>query len=161
MARQRLKNLSPTVVQEILQLYESRGASATEIAQSYGLHDSSFYRLLQAHGVTPLNRRNGTWAGRTKEGKVQVRKISQEEFETVAQDATVVAPPQPLAVVVDGQGMVQEVHHVVVPRNHNLSTWEIKYTGVLLVEAESIDQALNEARKISTVRRIYSARITK
>jgi hypothetical protein len=41
----------------------------------------------------------------------------------------------------------------------NVSEWNIKYTGEMVVEAESIDQAIAEARKLSTVRRIYSVKI--
>lgn len=39
------------------------------------------------------------------------------------------------------------------------STWIIQFTGLLQIQAESIDLALSEARKLPAVRRIYSIRL--
>jgi hypothetical protein len=64
----------------------------------------------------------------------------------------------PLAVRVDQDATVQDV----TPTEHavgHAGTWEVHFTGLVMVQAESIDQAIAEARKLAIVRRIYTVRL--
>lgn len=67
----------------------------------------------------------------------------------------VIAAPPTLAVTVDGQGTVQTVQQVKRPTD----VWEVRYTTSVLVEAESIEQAIAEVRKLSVIKRIYAVRL--
>lgn len=63
--------------------------------------------------------------------------------------------PQVTTVKVDKEDFVQEVAPVI----RKGDQWVVKYTAEVTVEAESIDQALMQVRKLGTARRIYSIRL--
>lgn len=56
-------------------------------------------------------------------------------------------------VVVDKQNLVQTVTR---HSSRRLHTWEIQYSGTVLVEADEIEEAIREARKLGVVKRIHS-----
>lgn len=126
----RSSRLSDLEKDELVALYTS-GVNTREILQTYGIAVGSLYRVLEQRGVN-RNRTN-----RTTEPAVT---------------------PKALQVTVNAEQFVERVDPVETVRGHK-SMWEIRYTGTLQVEAESIDQALQEARRHAGVRRIYHVRL--
>lgn len=133
------------------QLYDESDTPVPEIKETYGISDSVLYRLLQTHGITPRLKRN---VPANKNGKVKITKID---------PATLDLPPEveevpvmhtgTTEVVVDKQNLVQTVTR---HSSRRLHTWEVSYSGTVLVEAEEIEEAIREARKLGVVKRIHS-----
>jgi predicted DNA-binding transcriptional regulator AlpA len=150
-------NLTDAQVAEMLSAYENNSMSAVELSTMYGISDSTFYRILAAHGGSVQFPDRQPRSSRGKNGKVTIRKIdpAKMDMEEIEEPEANVVHTAPLAVVVDKHSMVQTVK----PTHRALSTWEVKYTGTLLVQADDIEEAIREARKVGVVKRIYSARL--
>jgi hypothetical protein len=139
---------------EIIDAYAAKTSTAKELAEMYGIHDSQFYRLLKKYMV-PVHQRPER---PDKNGKVVIRRLPPQEIEVpqVPEETEVpVMHPTEMAVVVDNRNLVQTAKTVRRPE----STWEVKYTGTLMVEADDVEEAIREARKLGMVKRIYSVRI--
>ncbi len=135
----------------MVQMYESKAAPAHEIMDMFGIGNGSFYRILHNHGVPAHQKRNG---------KVKARKLTPEEtkalFPTVPEETEVpVVHATRMEVVLDKGDLVQATKREV----RRLDTWEIKYSGTVLVEADDIEEAIRAARKLGAVKRIYSVRV--
>lgn len=128
----------------MVQMYESQAAPAHEIMSMFGIGNGSFYRILHNHGVSVHQRRNGKAMA-----KVAMKKIVPEETEVPVVHAS------RMAVVVDKGDLVQATRREV----RRLDTWEVKYSGTVLVEADDIEEAIREARKLGAVKRIYSVKV--
>jgi hypothetical protein len=120
--------------QEIINAYVEKTSAAVELQEMYGIPEGSFYRLLRKNNI-PLNH--------PRNGKVVIRKIDPEELEV---------PQTKMAVVVDNQNLVQAATREV----RRLDTWEVKYQGTVLVQADDVEEAVREARKLPAVKRINS-----
>jgi transposase len=129
---------------EIIDAYTAKTSTARELAEMYGINDSSFYRMLKRYRVAVHQRPD-------KNGKVHITKIDPKEFEVP------VMHPAEMAVVVDKENLVQKTTRP----GHRLETWEVKYEGTVLVEADDIEEAIREARKLGVVKRISSVRTVK
>jgi transposase-like protein len=125
--------------QEMLQLYQRGDATVAELAETYGVSSSWFYRMLQRHEVTPH------------------RGVLTQETSVPEETEVPVHNNIQLAVTTDGQGIVQSAQPV--RRSGNISTWEIRYTGTIFIDAVDIDEAIREARKMGVVKRIYYVRV--
>jgi transposase-like protein len=118
------------VKKEMVDLYLSQpNTTVREISQTYGVPVSAFYRLIN---TTSIPRRGAGWTKRILSHRTATVKLDQADF-------------------------VQEVTPIV--PTHRGEQWVVKYTAEVTVEAESIDQALAEVRKLGTARRIYSIRL--
>lgn len=133
--------------QEIADLYIA-GQSLKELTEAYGVTQSGIYRILHELGVKPTRQKNG----------VQVEDLPAEEEEDLQVALTNPVPAKVLAVTVDAQDMVIETKPILAHKGMEF-TWEIEFSGIVTVSAESIDLALAEARKRFAVRRIYSAKM--
>lgn len=122
--------LDPATVREIADAYAA-GQQPTSIARAWGVSSASVFRALKKHDV-PLRR--PTLSHRKR------------------------GPSSQLAVAVDANELVVDAAPVSVPRGHS-QRWEVHYTGIIEVDAESIDQALARARDHAGVRRIYTIRL--
>lgn len=143
------KRLSPEQIKDIIDSYVEKRASRSEIALSYDIAPTTVNRIV---------RENGWHSHRTESNHtVNVKTLG-------ANDPTVVEAFAPirtrrtrsLAVTIDSQEMVQQVAPIRQSKSADFGNWEVKFTGSVIVEAESIDQAISEARKLGIVRRIYS-----
>lgn len=152
--------LSNAQIDEMFAAYENKQASASELQTMYGVSSSQFYRLLHENSVQLQfpqtgNRKNGKMV-KVKMTKVpDLKPAEHEDLQTALTNPPVVTTI-PVQVVVDDQSMVRSAAPV---RRVGLSTWEISYTGTVMVEAEDIEEAIKEARKLGVVKRIYSAKV--
>jgi hypothetical protein len=124
---------------EMFQSYAKKSATAAELCEMYDITVSTFYRMLHAAGL---------------ETHIKVKKVQPEVL--VPQEIEVLHVPTQMAVVADKNGTVQSVKPIKLP---NQSTWEIKYTGTIFVDAVDVEDAVAEARKLGMVKRIYSVRV--
>jgi hypothetical protein len=156
-AMQRRKhNLTDEQVQEMLQAYRDKTMSTEILCEMYGIGTGSFYRILQNNGVKTHRANNGQSAGdRSKNGKVKITKIAAEEFDLPQVIEVPLVHTAPVEVVVDSNSLVQTAKPV---RRLN-ATWEVRYTGQVTIEADDIEEAIREARKLGVVKRIYSVKI--
>ena len=130
----------------MLASYKTKQANANELSEMYGISSSTFYRLLHESGGELHSPSN---ALRYKNGKIPVAPVP-GEVEVPVSHTT------PVEVVVNKEQLVQSAHPV---RRVALTTWEVSYTGTILVEAEEIEEAIKEARKLGMVKRIYSVKV--
>ena len=142
MAKRKL-NLTQEQVAEMMQLYETKAAPAQEIVEMFGISNGTFYRMLKRQGIMVHG------AGGRALNRVGIKKIVPDEVEMPTMHST------SIEVVVDNHNLVQSTRPVRRPD----SLWEVKYTGVMLVEADDVESAIREARKLGVVKRIYSVRI--
>lgn len=122
--------------------YQKKQATARELVEMYSTTESNFYRLLQLNGVATHRNKNGA--------PVPEVTVVPEETEVP------IKATRQMQVVVDKNDMVQSVQPI---RRVNMSTWEVKYTGSAFVEAETVEEAIAQARKLGVVKRIYSVRV--
>lgn len=134
---------------EVAQLYDETDTPVPEIKETYGISDSVLYRLLQTHGVTPRLKRNVP----PKNGRIKITKIDPAKLELPPEIEVPVMHTSTTEVVVDKQNLVQTVTR---HSSRRLHTWEIQYSGTVLVEADEIEEAIREARKLGVVKRIHS-----
>lgn len=127
--------------QEIADLYIA-GQSLKELTEAYGVTQSGIYRILHELGVKPTRQKNGNGS------------VPDETEETPVERK----PAKVLAVTVDAQDNVVATQPILARPGVEF-TWEIEFSGIVSVSAESIDMALAEARKRFAVRRIYSAKM--
>jgi len=120
---------SQEVISEALALYES-GEQVSEINRALGLTDTTIYHFLKSRGLKP----------RAK------RVVSENHSENPGNSSN------PLMVTVDKEGFVQSVER------KKGQLFEISFSGVLLVEATSIEEAIANARKRTFVGRIHSVK---
>jgi transposase-like protein len=123
---------------EIVSAYEQKTASVNELSVMYSINTSSIYRLLHRNGVPT--------GGRQQVQEVEVVNVEEERVHNNHQ----------MVVTTDNQNIVQSAQPV---RRANISTWEIRYTGTIFIDAADVDEAIMEARKMGVVKRIYSVRV--
>ena len=140
--KQHRTHLTPRQKQEIANAYKADESSRQELMEMYDVGESTFYRIMRDYGVGTKFKHNG----HSKMEKVAMHKVEPEE---------IVHGSAPVQVVVDSNNIVQTARAV----RRSDTTWEVKYTGTVLVEAEDVESAVREARKIGVVKRIYSVRI--
>ncbi len=162
------RNLLPLdTVAEIVALYND-GEPVKAINESYGFKsDGTLYRLLKLHGITPRSKRE-------REGKVspmvKFDAVSKEEaanafewaprsvkFDIDASQEEAARAFSSAIVKVDKNDTVQSITKI--ERKKNLVVWKITFEGTLMMEGESIFEALNEAKKLPMVQRIVGASI--
>jgi transposase-like protein len=126
------KNLTPEQKKDIIEAYTS-GMNRAEVATMFDLAPTTVNRIVRENG----------WSSHRALPKLE--------------------PVAEKLVTVDAQNFVQNIvekAREMRPSNAtNLGRWEVKFTGSLIVEAETIDQALTEARKLGIVKRVYSAHL--
>lgn len=130
---------------EMLASYKTKQANATELSEMYGIASSTFYRLLHESGGDLQRPMNAI----RKNGKIPIAPVPGEIEVPVTHTA-------PVEVVVNKEQLVQSAHPV---RRVGLKTWEVSYTGSVLVEAEEIEEAIKAARQLGMVKRIYSVKV--
>lgn len=133
--------LTKAQAQEIVTAYDTKQATAGEIGLMYNINPSTLYRTLHQAGIEPHSKR-------PKDTPVA------EEVEVVNVER--VHNNHQMVVTTDSQNIVQSAQTV---RRANISTWEIKYTGTIFIDAADVDEAIMEARKMGVVKRIYSVRV--
>jgi hypothetical protein len=132
--------------EEISQHY-TYGEDIGEILRTFDISMGSMYRVLAERNV-PLRNGRARATNETEEQKAIAAEPSEIEEPRILTNQ--------LAVVVDSQDMVQSVHSIKRP---GTEVWEVRYTASTLVEANSIEQALAEVKKLATVKRIYMVRL--
>jgi hypothetical protein len=130
MPAQKLRNLNDNQISEIVKLYQQQDP-VIQVSEIAHTYDLNQSTLYR------LLKQQGI-ALRTQ---LTEAKIEQQETR----------------IVVDDQSTVQEMLPVRRPRN--LADWLVRFTGEVVVEAESIDEALAQARKLGVVKKIYSIRM--
>lgn len=150
-------NLTEEQEREIIALYSDPDTRLLDIKKTYSIGDSIVYRILHKHGIKP-NRNPGGGPKRIKKPE-EVR--SGLKFRTdVSEDAIRDAfghTQYERVVTVDKTDTVQSIAKV--ERKKNCVTWKIEFSGTLMIPAESIFEALNEAKKLPMVQRIIGANI--
>jgi len=142
--------------QEIVQAYEDKTLTGTELAEMHKVNVATIFQLLKRKGVVPHTKRNPKPKNESKNGPVVIRKIEPQPLELPEEfEVPPVLHTGPVSVVVDKQNVVQTVERTARP----METWEIKYQGIVMVQADDIEAAIREARKIGVVKKIYSVRI--
>jgi hypothetical protein len=119
--------------EEIFDAFIERKLNRREIAEMYTIEPTTVNRV-----VREMRQQNTNSNG----DLVVIRKIPVESLVTI-----------------DAQETVIEVKPLPPSKATNLGEWEVKFSGSIIVEAESIDMALHEARKLGMVKRIYSAHL--
>jgi hypothetical protein len=139
-------NLTEAQEREIVEAYRDKTLSAKDLVEMNGLNDNRLYRLLRRYGVQPHQRQGN--------GLVKITKIDPKELELPPETEVPVIHTAPVEVVVDKENLVQTaIRH----SSRRLRTWEVSYSGTVLVEADEIEEAIREARKLGVVKRIHSA----
>lgn len=143
--------------QEIVQAYEDKTLTGTELAEMHKVNVATIFQLLKRKGIVPHTKRNPKPKDERKNGPVVIRKIDKPyvELPPAEEEVLPVIHTGQVEVVVDKQNVVQSVERTLRPQE----TWEIKYQGTVMVQADDIEAAIREARKIGVVKKIYSVRI--
>ncbi len=121
---------------EIAAAYDS-GMKAADVEQQFNISTSNLYRILHKHDVPTHSRR--------------------KHYLPIKNYVVVSDTGGDRTVTVDGQDTVQSI--VKVERKKNLVVWKITFEGTLMMEGESIFEALNGAKKLPMVQRIVGASI--
>jgi hypothetical protein len=135
---------------EIVQAYEDKTSTAKELAEMFSIHEVTVYALLKKHDVTPHLKRNPKPRGSNRNGPVVIRKIDPETVALPPEEIEVpVMHKAPVAVQVDKNQNVQAIRY-----RQPLERFEVRYTGTMIIEADSLEEALAEARKVPAVKKI-------
>jgi transposase-like protein len=121
---------SEEVISEAVALYES-GEPVAEINRTFNLEKTTIYHFLKSRGIPARSKKNG---------------LVKVEPEVPGSHFT------HGVVTVDNEGFVQTY------QRKELHTFEIVFTGNLEVEAESLEEAIANARKRTFVGCIHSVR---
>jgi transposase-like protein len=139
---------------EIVQAYVDKTSTYKELAEMFGVHETTIFSYLKKHGVQPHSRQSKP-KDENKNGPVVIRKIEPRAFVDLPPAEIEVEAPvvraAPVMVQVDKNQNVQAVQ-----QRRPLERYEVKYSGVIVIEADSIEEALAEARKVPAIKKITS-----
>jgi hypothetical protein len=116
-------------VNEAIALYES-GEPVTEINRALGLQKTTIYHFLKERGITPRTR--------VKDLMEPPSNGKQNTLE--------------MLVTTDKEGFVQSV------QRKTALVFEVAFTGLLEIQADTLEEAISNARKRAFVGRIHSVR---
>jgi hypothetical protein len=137
MARANHPRYSEKTINEVIALYNS-GEELSEINRTYNLKDTTIYHFLKARGITPRTKRNGT--------VVTEPEVPGSNFRHGVTD---------LVVTTDKEGFVVKAEPFA---KANGPTFEVSFSGIIEISANSIEEAISLARKRPMIGRIHGIR---
>jgi len=131
MARTKHSRYSEKTINEAIALYQS-GEEVAEINRTYDLTPTTIYHFLKSRGIPARAKANGM--------VVSEPEVPGSHFTHGT-------------VTVDKEGFVQNIQ-----REKKKPTFELVFTGTIIIEADSLEEAISNARKRTIVNRIHSVR---
>jgi hypothetical protein len=144
---------TPAQEQEIVQAYEDKTLTGNELAEMHKVNVATIFQLLKRKGIVPHTKRNPKPRSENRNGPVIVRRIDPQSLADLPPEEleVPVVRTAPVLVQVDKNQNVQAVQ-----QRRPLERYEVKYTGMIIIEADSIEEALSEARKVPAIKKITS-----
>jgi len=131
------RQLTDEVEREICALYVDSTTPVAELKQTYGLTNGLLYSVLKRNHVP----------ARTVAQKATERRHKQ--FDVVSSQA--------LVVTADKNGIVEHVERVKPARK--TSVFEVSFTSAIRFDAEDIEDAIAQARRMPMCKRVYAVKL--
>jgi helix-turn-helix, Psq domain len=139
--------MDTTTKREVLDAVRSGAATMKEASVTYGIPYSTLY-----YWLNPQRRVDN----RQKKKSLQIKLASQEAIDNAFPNR-VVAKPEPMVLIDKNLNVIRTEPN----GRKGTDTWIVEFEGLAEVEANSIDDALIQIRKLNVVRHVISARMKK